>query len=397
VAALLPRPARNDVWLTAVLLVVSLGSTALIRVVDPVDSQQDPWPWGYALILAACLPVLWRRAFPCVTAVAVVVAASVYYPMNFPDGLVMVCAAVMLYTLVRHGYRLLGWGLGLGQFAALNTYEYVLFQSARPEAVGIIAWVLVLLCSAEVVRWRGEYQKAERERTAEADRTREEELLRRAADERLRLARDVHDTVAHNISLINVQAGTALYLMESEPERAADALATIKQTSKDTLTELRSILGVLRSVDEAAPRSPVPGVDRLGELVEGTRGAGVEVAVEITGTPQHLPAGTGTAVYRTVQEALTNVVRHSGASHARVRIAYGPAALDIEVTDDGRGTVGPPVPGNGITGMAERAAMVGGSVDARPLEGGGFQVRARLPLDRGERPVPLSSDEARSL
>ncbi|MFE3459709.1 sensor histidine kinase [Nocardiopsis aegyptia] len=395
-AALHPRPTRRDLWLTGVLLLLSVGSTFVITMVDPVPTQRDPWPWGYALILAASLPLVVRRSFPCGVGVVVVVAASAYYPLGYPDGLVMLCAAVMLYTLVRHGYRILGWALGIGQFAALNVYEFAFFGTVRPEALGIIAWVLVLLCGAEVMRWRGEYQKAERERVAEAGRTREEELLRRASDERLRLARDVHDTVAHNISLINVQAGTALYLMESEPERAAQALSTIKQTSKDTLSELRGILGVLRAVDEAAPRSPVPGVERLFELVEGTRGAGIEVTLETTGTPQHLPASTGTAAYRTVQEALTNVVRHSGASHARVRIAYAPSALDIEVTDDGHGTVGPPAHGNGITGMTERAAMVGGSVDAGPLDGGGFRVRARLPLDGGERPAAVSADETRT-
>ncbi|KOX22281.1 histidine kinase [Nocardiopsis sp. NRRL B-16309] len=378
------------------MLLLAVGSTCAITVFGPVATDRDPWPWGYALILVATVPVLWCTAFPRASAVVVVVAASVYYPLAFPDGMVMLNAAVMLYTLVRHGHRVLGWSLGIGQFAALNLYEFAFFGTVRPEALGIIAWVLVLLCSAEILRWRGEYQKAERERAAEAGRTREEELLRRASDERLRLARDVHDTVAHNISLIHVQAGTALYLMESEPERAAQALSTIKRTSKDTLSELRGILGVLRAVDEAAPRSPVPGVERLSELVEGTRGAGVEVTLETAGTPQHLPVSTGTAAYRTVQEALTNVVRHSGAAHARVRIAYGASALDIEVTDDGHGTVGPAAHGNGITGMAERAAMVGGSVDAGPLDGGGFRVRARLPLDGGERPAAVSADESRS-
>ena len=395
-AALHPRPTRGDLWLTAILLLLSLGSTFVITLVDPVPTQRNPWPWGYALILAAGLPLLLRRVFPYAVAIVVVTAASVYYPMGYPDGLVMLCAAVVLYTLVRHGYRIVGWAVGIGQFAALNTFEFVLYGSVRPEALGIIAWVLVLLCTAEVMRWRSAYQQAERERTVEAHRTQEEELLRRAADERLRLARDVHDTVAHNISLINVQAGTALYLMESEPERAAEALSTIKQTSKDTLSELRAMLGVLRAVDEAAPRSPVPDLERLEELVEGTRGAGVDVVVETTGTPRHLPVGTATAAYRTVQEALTNVVRHSGARTATVRIDYTPTALLLEVVDDGRGTPGAPVPGNGITGMRERAALVDGVVDARPVQGGGFRVRARLPLDGGERPAAVSADETRA-
>ncbi|GAA1436784.1 sensor histidine kinase [Nocardiopsis tropica] len=380
VAALLPRPTRTDAWLALALLVLSAGSTLVVEWVDPVPTDRELWPWGWALVLGACLPLLWRTAFPCVVGLVSIASATVYYPLGFPDGMVMVCTAVMLYTLVRWGYRVFGWTLGVGQFAAVNAYELLVSGGFRFEAVGMVAWVMLLLCTGEVVRWRQEYLRADRERAVEAGRTKEEEVLRRASEERIRLARDVHDTVAHNISLINVQAGTALYLIETEPGRAAEALATIKQTSKDTLTELRGMLGVLRAVDEAAPRSPVPGLDRVGELAEGTRTAGLDVEVEVVGAPAHLPVSTDSAAYRTVQEALTNTVRHSGATAVRVRIEHGASSLVVEVTDDGRGTVGPPVPGNGITGMRERAALVGGTVDAGPLEGGGFRVRARLPL-----------------
>lgn len=382
-ARTLPRPTRTDLWITAILLALSVISPAVIEAFDPVPGDRPAWPWGYALILVACLPLLWRTAFPCLVAVVSVVAATIYYPLGFPDGLVMLCTAVMLYSVVRWGYRTFGWILGIGQFLAINTYELALTGTFRPEAVGIVAWVLVLLCVAEVLRWRAEYQKADRERGQEASRTREEELLRRASEERLRLARDVHDTVAHNISLINVQAGTALYLMEDQPERAADALTTIKQTSKDTLTELRAMLGVLRAVDEAAPRSPTPGLDRVSDLVEGARGAGLEVLMETDGDERRLPQGVEGVAYRALQEALTNVVRHAHAERAVVRIGYEPAELSLEVTDDGRGTVGPPAAGNGITGMRERAALVGGSVDAGPVKGGGFRVRVRLPVDTG--------------
>ncbi|WP_017584948.1 sensor histidine kinase [Nocardiopsis ganjiahuensis] len=378
-----PRPTRIDLWLALGLLALSAGSTAVIEVVDPIPGDRDAWPWGYALILVACLPILWRTAFPRVVAAVTVTAATVYYPLSFPDGVVMLSAAVMLYTVVRWGYRVFGWLMGPGVFVALSVHGLLSGGSLRAESVATLAWIIVLLCAAEVVRWRQEYLKADQEREAEVARTREEELLRRASDERLRLARDVHDTVAHNISLINVQAGTALYLMESQPERAAEALSTIKQTSKDTLTELRAMLGVLRAVDESAPRSPVPGLDRVPDLVEGARGAGLEVVLEVTGEERRVAVGVEGVAYRAVQEALTNVVRHSDAGSARVRLDYGPSELLVAVVDDGRGTVGPPVEGNGITGMRERAALVGGSVDAGPVEGGGFRVRVRLPVDGG--------------
>ncbi|MEE2046435.1 histidine kinase, partial [Nocardiopsis tropica] len=302
-AALLPRPTRTDARLALVLLVLSAGSTLVVEWVDPVPTDRELWPWGWALVLGACLPRLWRTAFPCVVGLVSIASATVYYPLGFPDGMVMLCTAVMLYTLVRWGYRVFGWTLGVGQFAAVNAYELLVSGGFRFEAVGMVAWVLLLLCTGEVVRWRQEYLRADRERAVEAGRTKEEEVLRRASEERLRLARDVHDTVAHNISLINVQAGTALYLIETEPGRAAEALATIKQTSKDTLTELRGMLGVLRAVDEAAPRSPVPGLDRVGELAEGTRTAGLDVEVEVVGAPARLPVSTDSAAYRTVQEA----------------------------------------------------------------------------------------------
>ena len=367
------------------LLVLSVGSTAAIEVIDPLPEDTRPWPWGYALILVACLPLLWRTAFPCAVAMVCVVAATSYYPLSFPDGVVMLSAGVMLYTVVRWGHRTFGWILGPGLFVALSVHGLLAGGALRADSVATLAWIIVLLCTAEVVRWRQEYLNADREREAEVARTRDEELLRRASDERLRLARDVHDTVAHNISLINVQAGTALYLMETQPERAAEALSTIKQTSKDTLSELRAMLGVLRAVDEdeSAPRSPVPGLDRVPDLAEGARGAGVAVELRVTGEERRLAVGVEGVAYRAVQEALTNVVRHSGARSARVRIGYGPSELAVEVADDGPGTVGPPAEGNGITGMRERAALVGGSVDVGPVEGGGFRVRMRLPVNGG--------------
>ncbi|GAA1090053.1 hypothetical protein GCM10009642_31670 [Nocardiopsis metallicus] len=269
-----PRPTRVDLRLALGLLLLSAGSTALIEVFDPLPQDRPAWPGGYALILAACLPVLWRTAFPRVVALVAVAAATVYYPLAFPDGVVMLSALVMLYTLVRRGYRIFGWLLGPGLFVLLNVYGLLAGGGLRADSMAALAWIIVLICVAEILRWRDVYRRADREREEESARTREEELLRRASDERLRLARDVHDTVAHNISLINVQAGTALYLMESQPERAAEALSTIKQTSKDTLTELRAMLGVLRAVEESAPRAPVPGLDGVPDLVEGARGRG---------------------------------------------------------------------------------------------------------------------------
>jgi len=252
-------------------------------------------------------------------------------------------------------------------------------------ALGLAAGLLVLLTIAELIRSRGQ-------RAAALERGREEELRRRASEERMRMARDLHDVVAHNISVINVQANTALHLMDRQPERARSALTTINDVSKQALVELRSVLGVLRDVDENAPRAPAPGLARLGDLVNHAAAAGVTVRIEEDGQPGPLPVDVDLAAYRIIQEALTNSARHSGGAMATVRLTYRDRALEVEVSDDGAGR--PPGrsaaqadgrgqgrgSGNGIAGMSERAAALGGTLRAAPRPDGGFGVRARLPL-----------------
>ncbi|MGH9000260.1 MAG: sensor histidine kinase, partial [Acidimicrobiia bacterium] len=223
---------------------------------------------------------------------------------------------------------------------------------------------------------------AGRQRRLDAERTRAEEERRRAGEERMRIARELHDVLAHNISLINVQAGVALHLMDDKPEQARTALAAIKEASGDALREVRSVLGMLRSVDEAAPRHPAPSLSRLGSLVSRAEAAGLRVRVEAEGEARPLPTGLDLAAFRIVQEALTNVARHAGAAGATVRVGYGTDALAIEVEDDGRGQ-GPPTSrgtGSGIAGMRQRAAALGGTLEAGPRPEGGFRVRAHLPL-----------------
>jgi signal transduction histidine kinase len=214
---------------------------------------------------------------------------------------------------------------------------------------------------------------------------REEEARRRASEERLRIARDLHDVLAHNISLINVQAGVALHLMGERPEQARTALSAIKQASKDALTELRSVLDILRGGDEHAPRAPAPTLARLDDLVSQAAAAGLAVRTEIEGEARPVPSGLDGAAFRVLQEALTNVARHAGPATAIVRLSYGERDLTVQVDDDGLGpasqgghaTLGS---GRGIVGMRERVTALGGELEAGPRPGGGFRVRARLPL-----------------
>ncbi len=204
------------------------------------------------------------------------------------------------------------------------------------------------------------------------------------------MARDLHDVVAHNISVINVQANTALHLMDRQPERARSALTTINDVSKQALVELRSVLGVLRDIDESAPRAPSPGLARLGDLVDNAAAAGLAVHIEEAQPPAPLPADVDLAAYRIVQEALTNSARHSGGTRATVRVSYSDGAAIVEVDDDGAGRLaGRPSardgrPGNGIAGMTERAKALGGTLQAGPRPEGGFRVRAWLPVNGSE-------------
>jgi signal transduction histidine kinase len=201
----------------------------------------------------------------------------------------------------------------------------------------------------------------------------------------MRIARELHDVLAHNISLINVQAGVALHLMDEQPGQSRSALAAIKQASNDALGELRSVLDVLRQGDEAPPRTPASGLAHLERLVAGAEATGLQVRTRVDGTPRPLPAGTDLAAYRIVQEALTNVTRHAGPASATVLIAYGENDLTVQVDDDGRGPVAAGNgSGNGIRGMRERVAALGGELAAGPRPGGGFRVKARLPLEAVE-------------
>jgi signal transduction histidine kinase len=238
-------------------------------------------------------------------------------------------------------------------------------------------WLAVLVIAAEVVRLR-------RERAADARSARAADARRRASEERLRMARDLHDVIGHNISLISVQAGVGLDLMDTQPEAARAALGAIKTASKEALEELRAMLAALRNAAEDAPRAPTPGLGRLDELVELTRAAGIAVVLQTVGECRALPAAVDLAAYRIVQESLTNVARHARSAIATVRLAYGVDGLDVEISDDGRAAMGNgsrlPGTGSGIAGMRERALALGGRFSAGPRNGGGFTVSAHLPL-----------------
>jgi signal transduction histidine kinase len=241
---------------------------------------------------------------------------------------------------------------------------------------GMAGWLVVLAIVAELAHTRQERMQ----------RAREEEARRRAAEERLRIARELHDVLGHNISLISVQAGVALHLMEQQPEQARIALTVIKEASKDALHELRSVLDVLRDVSDEAPRAPAAGLAGLGELLARAAEAGLQVRSEVSGDLKRLPVRVDLAAFRIVQEALTNVMRHAGQTSSTVQVSCDERELTLRIENEA-GTVGAREgggSGQGIIGMRERAAALGGVVEAGPRPEGGFCVVARLPLDETE-------------
>jgi signal transduction histidine kinase len=262
------------------------------------------------------------------------------------------------------------WTIWLGPLA----YGY----SSPPvnDVLLLAGWTLALVIAAEATRIRAE-------RASATSASHQIEQRRRQSEERLRIARDLHDMIGHNISLINVQASMGLDLMDGQPEQARAALSAIKSASKEVLEELRTMLMTLRGEDDVAPRSPAPGLDRLPELVELTKTAGLSVEIEVARDLPLLPIAVQLAAYRIIQESLTNVARHAGPAQVRVRVTCDEADVHVEVADEGRvsanGVAGMGT-GSGIAGMRERAVALGGDLDAGFRPEGGFRVSARLPV-----------------
>ncbi|GHH68639.1 two-component sensor histidine kinase [Streptosporangium violaceochromogenes] len=327
-------------------------------------------PPGYALLLAGPLALLARRRHPVLTMVATMVVTCVFLVMRYSYGPVFISPVIAIHNAVVTGHRRAAWlasGLLYGFFTVYTTLFIALPIPAWYHNLAVAAFIGVVLAVSE-------YARARKERLMEHTRVEREEARRQASEERLTMAQELHDVLGHNISLIHVQASTALYLIDDHPEQARAALTTIKQASKEVLTEMRSVLAVLR---DGPPRSPAAGLDRLGELIERS---GLPVTTRVTGEARTLTSGTELAGYRVVQEALTNVARHAPGASVTVALEYGPRELLIRVTDSGGTAPGESLGGgNGIPGMRERATALGGTLTAEH-HGAGFRVEARLPI-----------------
>jgi signal transduction histidine kinase len=262
-----------------------------------------------------------------------------------------------------------------GQLSVLDAIAVGSIMFAGPS---LIAWVL-----GDSVRYRRAYYSALEDRAARLEAERDAQAQVAAAAERARIARELHDVVAHNVSVMVVQADGASYALDNDPGKAREALAAIAGTGRQALAEMRRLLGVLRRDDGTDPgRAPLPGIAQLGELLEQTRAAGLPVSLTVEGVPQPLPDGAALAAYRIVQESLTNTRKHGGPqATAQVTLRYLEDALVLRITDDGQGPVTlPDGAGHGLNGMRERVAIYGGWVQAGPRAGGGYHVTARLPF-----------------
>ncbi|MER7988357.1 histidine kinase [Streptomyces noursei] len=351
------------------------------------------------LAALACGALVLRRRLPrtVLAATGALTIVELVAQSNDPRAPVAGAAVIALFTVASHTDRPTTWRIGALTCVVLTAAAMFFGHRAwyAQENLAIFAWTGMAAAAGDAVRSRRAYVDAIRERAERAERTREEEARRQVAEERLRIARELHDVVAHHIALVNVQAGVASHVMDNRPDQAKQALAHVREASRSALEELRATVGLLRQSDDPkAPTEPAPGLGVLDQLVDGFVRAGLPVALELPPGPQPaLPASVDLTAYRVVQEALTNVHKHAGdGARAAVRIVRTEGALTVTVQDDGRGAGAHAsgaagegaVPegggGHGLIGMRERVHALRGTVVTGPRAAGGFQVRVTLPL-----------------
>jgi signal transduction histidine kinase len=359
-----------------VLLLADLAATTGLPQADPLD---------VALLLAAAAVLVVRRRAPRVVLLMTTVCVIAYLLRTEPSVIPVVPVLIAKYTAVSMGHRV--WTVAVvspvvavALYANLTGGDGGITREVLAAAILPLGWFTAAFVMGEAARQRQAYLREVERRAADAERTREETARRRASEERLRIARELHDSLTHSISVIKVQAGVAAHLARKRGEEVPDALVAIQDASRDATRELRATLEVLRDGDDSDDAAE-SGLDRLPDLMRRSGAAGVPAKLTVVGQRRPLPDEVDRAAYRIVQEALTNVARHAGGASASVRIEYGADGLALQVDDDGRASPDTvPIPGVGLIGMRERVIALGGSLQAEPRAGGGFRVRAELPL-----------------
>ncbi len=374
------HPWWSDSLLALALTVISVGSV--------VGSRTR---YGYAFpVLAAVaalfttVPIVLRRYRP-LGVLAVTVTAETLLLIFSNDSPVPVGVIVALYTVAAYCERRVSIRAAAWVAAPITVGEIVNNgpHAGRviPElAVIAIAWVI-----GDNLRTRRAYLSELKERAARLEREREDKADRAVIEERARIARELHDVIAHNVSVMVVQAAAGEDVFDEDPDKARESLAAVASTGRAALTELRRLLGVIRAEDDRGDPAyaPQPGIERIDELVGQVRETGLPVELSVLGEARPLPEGVGLCAYRIVQEALTNTLKHADASASQVHLRYVADALELQVLDDGHGatTLNGEAGGQGLIGMRERVALFGGELTAGPRSGRGYEVRARLPLE----------------
>ena len=374
----IPRPRPWDS------LLALAGAAALVG--DGIHRGTGSVGIAVVLSLLTCLPLAWSSQAPLTALLATVAGLLVCLAVFQPYDTAIFVLAVALYNVASLGHR--RRSLIVGAATAIFLVVLIMLIATDNAAgdtgmrLGIALGALVI---GDTVRSRRELRQANRERDLRIAQEREHESRRRVADERLRIARDLHDTVAHALVAINVRAGVAAHLHASEG--SDEALNDIMAVSAEALNDLRTTLGLLREANDPAPTAPTLDLESMTQLVDRAKAAGLDVDSDIELNGREIPIAVEQAGFRVVQEALTNVMSHAAASRARVAVRADADALYIDVSDDGTGAASgmPAGGGHGLRGMAERAAALGGAVSAGPVEGGGWQVHAQLPLTHGKR------------
>jgi signal transduction histidine kinase len=349
------------------------------------DALPGPKAVACPVMLVMTASVAFRRRWPLGAGSAALLANGVLgivagYGTSLANGVAWMCAlyAIAVWTDTR---RFLA---GIGVLVASNFVPFLAHGATGVNDVAIFTWVpiLAMVLVRGAVRGRQMQADALAARAELLEREHELRAHEAVAEERARIARELHDLVAHNVSVMVVQAGAERHALGPDQSSARDTLASIEQAGRQALVEARRLLGMLRRRDDGEELEPQPSVEHIDLLVEQIERAGLPVRLDVEGERTALPAGVDLCAYRIVQEGLTNALKHAGPAHAEVVLRYAPRALDVEVRDDGRGAprVNGDGAGHGLIGMRERVALYGGALETGPREGGGFEIRARLPL-----------------
>ena len=347
------------------------------RHIEPGTDDRSLDALGYALVVLAGGSLAVVRRWPWITFGIVTAVLATYIGREYAGGPVFGTGWIALFSLGYFARRRDAFLAAAVMSATLVLASVMVGRSEPLLHLVVVGWSAAAVFLGDAVRSRRQYLAELEERHRNVERTREEETGRRIAEERLRIAQDLHDSVAHAMATINVQAGAAAHVVDRRPEAAREALSAIQRASGDVLDELAALLNLLRDTETPGERAPTPGLERMPDLIASTAQAGLTIDLAVSGPVDAVSPSTSTAAYRIVQESLTNVVRHSGCSTARVRIDASDGQLTVEVEDDGSA-----VPatgggtGRGIQGMRERAEATGGVLEAMARPEGGFRVRA---------------------